>query len=181
MGSGTCSCSYATPISRNSLSRRFLDPATFPTVPKNARKARRRATKLLAGLSPEQLQELVSPALDHIFFAYERVVMPCHNMNCGDVVHRRWASLITVVPHAHFVSHASPRCHGVWPFWHAGPVVCLHSSSFFIYLIHAWHAAILDITSVCLMHPSGGCAACQDSCSCHAAHWILCFGWSGRE
>ncbi|KAK9909952.1 hypothetical protein WJX75_009980 [Coccomyxa subellipsoidea] len=31
---------------------------------------------------------MLSPVMDHLFLAYERVVMPCHNMNCGDVVHR---------------------------------------------------------------------------------------------
>lgn len=50
----------------------------------------RRATRLLAALSPDQLQDMLSPVIDHLFLAYERVVMPCHNMNCGDVVHRRF-------------------------------------------------------------------------------------------
>ena len=95
MGSSSCSCSYATPISSEISFRRYFDGVRLPRTLKNARKARQRATKLLAGLSPDHLQELVSPAMDHLFFAYERVVMPCHNMNCGDVVHRRWASLIT--------------------------------------------------------------------------------------
>jgi hypothetical protein len=43
----------------------------------------------MAALSPDQLQDMMAPFMDHLFFAYERVVLPCQNMKCGDVVHRR--------------------------------------------------------------------------------------------
>ena len=101
LGSSSCSCSYATPVSSKVSLRRYPDGVRLPRTLKNVRKARQRAAKLLAGLAPDHLQELVSPAMDHLFFAYERVVMPCHNMNCGDVVHRRWASPITWLSFVH--------------------------------------------------------------------------------
>lgn len=97
--SDTCSCSYvhygrAQPVSRPSLSTRFYGSGRsswqFPP------KSKRKASRLLAALSPDQLHDMLSPAMDHLFLAYERVVMPCHNMNCGDVVHRRFALDINV-------------------------------------------------------------------------------------
>ena len=66
-------CSHRAVIAPGRVSQRF----------------RRRAAQVLAGLSPDQIQDLLAPLSDHLFLAYERVVMPCHNMNCGDVVHRR--------------------------------------------------------------------------------------------
>eukprot|EP00884_Botryococcus_braunii_P013258 jgi/Botrbrau1/21933/Bobra.0249s0056.1 len=53
-----------------------------------ARVNRRRLSKCMAALSPDQLQDLMAPLMDHLFFAYERVVLPCQNMKCGDVIHR---------------------------------------------------------------------------------------------
>jgi len=95
--SETCSCSYvhcgrAQLVSRPSLSPRFCGSgrSSWQVSPKSKRKA----SRLLAALSPDQLHDMLSPAMDHLFLAYERVVMPCHNMNCGDVVHRRFALII---------------------------------------------------------------------------------------
>ena len=63
----------------------------------------------MAGLSADQLQELAGPVMDHLFFAYERVVMPCHNMNCGDVVHRRCVTDRLVCTTVHGVLHLASR------------------------------------------------------------------------
>ena len=40
----------------------------------------------------------LAPALgDTLVLAYERVVLPCHNMGCGDIVHRRWARALQCI------------------------------------------------------------------------------------
>ena len=86
---GACSCSYA-----QSLTCQPLPAFNRGTASHRGRvslRSRRRVNKLLAtaGLSPDQLQDLLTPLSSSLFLAYERVVMPCHNMNCGDVVYRR--------------------------------------------------------------------------------------------
>ena len=86
------SCSCSPNVKAAPLASRLLSPGFHrgrPVPVRVSQKCRRRATRLLAGLSPDQLQDFLAPMSDHLFLAYERVVMPCHNMNCGDVVHRR--------------------------------------------------------------------------------------------
>lgn len=87
----TCSCSYGAHGRQYTFAAR-PSPFARPSIPPRFRassRSRRRANALLAAMSPDQLQDMLSPMMDHLFMAYERVVMPCHNMNCGDVVHRR--------------------------------------------------------------------------------------------
>jgi hypothetical protein len=94
----TCSCSYGAhtraPSFRNHPLRLLRSRNSRTTS-----RSERRATRLLASLSPDQLHHALLPYVDHLFLAYERVVMPCHNMNCGDVVHRRLVTtlLLTVL------------------------------------------------------------------------------------
>ena len=88
---GACSCSYGHSFSCHPLPA--FNRGTASHRGRVSQRSRRRVTKLLAGLSPDQLQDLLTPLSDSLFLAYERVVMPCHNMNCGDVVYRRWETV----------------------------------------------------------------------------------------
>jgi alkylhydroperoxidase family enzyme len=71
-------------------------PALLPP-----RRRHRRAPRPLAALQPEHVDALaaslghldaLSSQLSHMLtLAYEPIVLPCSSMNCGDVMHRRWA------------------------------------------------------------------------------------------
>ena len=59
------------------------------------RQGRRRAVlRSVAALSPDQLHDLLPQLLDHVSMAYERVTLPCSAMNCGDIIHKRYTSVI---------------------------------------------------------------------------------------
>ncbi len=92
---------------RTSTVFRSSIPARF----RQSSRSKRRTHALLAAMCPDQVQDMLSPMMDHLFLAYERVVMPCHNMNCGDVVHRR---LVTSPPKEvllrSFSAHVESRC-----------------------------------------------------------------------
>lgn len=68
--------------------------AVQPGLVRLYRQNRRGRLTPVAALPADQLEHLhslhpfLSSFVDHMFLAYERVVLPCHNLGCGDVVHK---------------------------------------------------------------------------------------------
>ncbi|KAL3161226.1 hypothetical protein ABBQ38_009592 [Trebouxia sp. C0009 RCD-2024] len=87
--SAVCSCSYAVAPTHKSLPATHT-PSVFGTSRRvYRRQGRRRAVlRSVAGLSPDQLHDLLPQLLDHVSMAYERVTLPCSAMNCGDMIHK---------------------------------------------------------------------------------------------
>lgn len=83
------SCSSTYKIS-GPLSHGFCKRQGGLTWPKVRAREFRRGIKsgVFSALFPEVIQQL-SHAAEHLPLAYERVVLPCSAMNCGDIIHRR--------------------------------------------------------------------------------------------
>ena len=91
VASPVCSCSYPASALRGG-ERRLRGFQGRSVLPGWHRRENRRKLRALAG--PDHWHALAGfagPLMDHLFLAYERVVYPCQNMNCGDVVYRRYA------------------------------------------------------------------------------------------
>lgn len=93
-----CSCSYPSSPVRPFKELRGLQRGRG--LPGWRRRENRRVLRAWALAGPEHLHGLADlagpfmdhvtgPLMDHLFLAYERVVYPCQNMNCGDVLYRR--------------------------------------------------------------------------------------------
>ena len=92
MATGPSACALVRTATHSAASGRG-SPAPFALPQGRFRRCRRRrqhVQKAAAGYA--DLLHTLAPALaDHLVLAYERVVLPCSSINCGDVMHRRLA------------------------------------------------------------------------------------------
>jgi hypothetical protein len=106
--SGLQSCSRLRPC--NSLSGQRIVPFPGKQSGGSGRALRLSARALL---DPSDLLQHAQTLAAHLPLAYEPVAAPCSLMNCGDVVHRRYASLrvyavITTAAVRQAAAHAIP-------------------------------------------------------------------------
>ena len=87
MASTICSCSYPDFGIKQKAQRPIKGLGPRLAIRGWQRRETRRSLRALAG--PDLWHGVLGPLSDHLFLAYERVVYPCQNMNCGDVVYRR--------------------------------------------------------------------------------------------
>ncbi len=49
-----------------------------------------RTAHIMSALPPDQLHDIIQHVSGSMSLAYEAVVLPCHNMSCGDITYRRY-------------------------------------------------------------------------------------------